>query len=278
MLIIGIIVAGITQSSRLISAFRLSSAKSQTQSSPVNSIKDLAVWYETSSDASFIATEADNNTKISYWYDINPQSTTKNHASQGTSGNQPKYYTNAMNGLPVIRFDGSATYLGWDGTILAVTNYTIFVVEQRTATGAQYNHIIGGSSTTVNTNFQFGYYTSAPTYNFHVAHYGVYTSYTELYYAIGNYTTTTPRIHTARLEGGVKSEYWLNGGTTPENSGVTYSQLASNAGSTVGRDTGNGGYYTGDLAEIIIFTRALKTEERQAIETYLAKKYNITIS
>ena len=43
-LIIGILVAGVTQSSRLVSQFRLISARNITLSSPVPTIKNLAYW------------------------------------------------------------------------------------------------------------------------------------------------------------------------------------------------------------------------------------------
>jgi len=42
-LIIGILVAGVTQSSRLVTQFRLLSARNMTQSSPVPTIKDLLI-------------------------------------------------------------------------------------------------------------------------------------------------------------------------------------------------------------------------------------------
>lgn len=279
-LIVGIVVAGVTQASRLVSAFKLSSARNITQSSPVNSIKDLAVWYETSMEASFNSSEADDITKISYWYDINPQSSTKNNAVQLTSGNQPSYIRNGINSLPVIRFtSANSTFMTYDGTILAGTNYTFFVVEQRTSGSPAYNHIIGGTGSSNNANFQMGYYSANPTYNFTFAHWGISSTYTDVSYAIGAYSTTTPRMHTGRLESGVSSSYWLNGGTSADATGAAYVQLTSNAGSAIGRNAGAGGYYfQGDIAELIIFTRALKTEERQAIETYLSKKYNITIS
>ena len=51
--------------------------------------------------------------------------------------------------------------------------------------------------------------------------------------------------------------------------------LISNAGASLGIPTGS---YDGDLAEVIIFARDLKTEEREAIESYLSKKYNIGIT
>ena len=36
-------------------------------------------------------------------------------------------------------------------------------------------------------------------------------------------------------------------------------------------------FYKGDIAEIIFFARALKTEERQSVETYLGKKWGIVV-
>ncbi|MFM7620236.1 MAG: prepilin-type N-terminal cleavage/methylation domain-containing protein [Alphaproteobacteria bacterium] len=52
-LIIGILVAGVTQSSRLIRQMALSSARALTQSSPVPSIAGLVSWYEPTSEKSF---------------------------------------------------------------------------------------------------------------------------------------------------------------------------------------------------------------------------------
>jgi prepilin-type N-terminal cleavage/methylation domain-containing protein len=44
-LIIGILVAGITQSSRLVSMMKIQSARSLTINSPVASIKGLTIWF-----------------------------------------------------------------------------------------------------------------------------------------------------------------------------------------------------------------------------------------
>jgi len=63
-LIIGILVAGVTSSSRLIKRIKIATAQNITQSSPVSSIKDLAVWYETSLDKSFIDAEESDGTPI----------------------------------------------------------------------------------------------------------------------------------------------------------------------------------------------------------------------
>lgn len=81
-LIIGILVAGVTQSSRLIRKMSLATAQSLTRSSPVNSIKDIVGWWETCLDESFGGTQPEEDQNggtdgISTWYDLNPQSSYK---------------------------------------------------------------------------------------------------------------------------------------------------------------------------------------------------------
>ena len=58
-----------------------------------------------------------NSSAISTWYDINPQATTSNNATQ-----------NGISSLrPVYNFSGSSTYMNFNGTDLAQTNYTISI-------------------------------------------------------------------------------------------------------------------------------------------------------
>ena len=66
-LIISILVAGVTQSSRLVRMMRLSSAVQITNSSDVNSINDIVFWLEPTKDFAFgVGTNAsfDFNTNI----------------------------------------------------------------------------------------------------------------------------------------------------------------------------------------------------------------------
>ena len=84
-LIIGILIAGITQSSRLIRAMKIQSARSLTLSSPVPSFKGITLWLESTLDESFDSTEAQDQLQISTWKDINPQSSYKNNATQSNA-------------------------------------------------------------------------------------------------------------------------------------------------------------------------------------------------
>lgn len=103
-LIIGILVAGVTQSSRLINAMRLQTFRSLTLNSPVSSINGLVLWLETTLEKSFDPIQASNGSEISTWFDINPQTTTPLNATQATTGRKPTY--NSVGNIPVITFNG----------------------------------------------------------------------------------------------------------------------------------------------------------------------------
>ena len=111
-LVIGILIAGITQSTRLVKESGLMSARSLTQSSPVAGIKDLMSWHETSLKTSFDSDAQIDGSTIATWYDNGKQSTTQNSAIQGTISLRPLFKEYIFDGaIPAVRFDGLDDYL-----------------------------------------------------------------------------------------------------------------------------------------------------------------------
>jgi len=273
-LIIGILVAGVTQSSRLVSKMRLQTAQNLTNSSPVPSIKDLQLWLETSLERSFNDAEEQDATDITVWYDNNIQSSNKNNALPPATVNRPKFYENVFNGsIPGIRFDGTNDYLTYDASSLINSSYTFIVVEQRRSAGNNIYFIGGTTSSGTNGNFHMGYSNST---TIRVGQYGV-AGVNFFDYSIPAYTSPNPIMHTFIHSNVDGKKYWVNGGNTPEATSANNSPLTAYTIPVIGQAE-NTLFYSGDIAEIIIFSRALKTEERQSIESYLSKKYNIKIS
>jgi prepilin-type N-terminal cleavage/methylation domain-containing protein len=140
-LVIGILIAGITQSSRLVKESGLMSARSLTQSSPVSGIKDLMSWHETSLKTSFDSNAQIDGSTISTWYDNGKQSTTQNNAIQiGVDDLKPLFKEYIFDGaIPAVRFDGSNDYLSISREISE--DFTIITVFKTTggATGAVTN-------------------------------------------------------------------------------------------------------------------------------------------
>lgn len=153
------------------------------------------------------------------------------------------------------------------------TNYTVFVVEKRSSSAGD-NFFFASTGDQTYGNLHLGYFDDT------TIRFGNYAY--DIDYTAEAYSSPIPRMHTFRFSTTNGKDYWLNGGTTADSSDASQTlPLSSNTGSALGRAifaAGDINYFNGDIAEVIIFLRALQVEERQNIETYLSKKYNITIS
>ena len=143
-LIIGILVAGVTQSSRLVAQMKLASAQSITRSADISSIRDLVFWAETSLENSITnsagSLQIEDGNSISSWNDINPQISAKINVTQATTANQPTYKALGINGLPSLSFNGSSQILlNTSTTPLPASdkNYSLIIVWRANSAVAQ---------------------------------------------------------------------------------------------------------------------------------------------
>ena len=267
-LIIGIIIAGVTQGSRLVKFAKVNTEATQTKSAPVASVAGLVSWFETTLPNSF-SEDVGNDDAIAEWLDISPQSSSKNNASQSTSASQPLYIDSGINGLPALRFDGVDDVLTAGGIVSGLSDYTDVFVEERAAStsgpmmGASPGLTLGyaGDDTSVLVYHSNGYNDLTP-------------------YTVDAYSSPTPRImcftNKVTSDTSGDSDLYING----FDMGVAGRLLqGENSSYSIGYGpVGSGVYYQGYIGEIIIFNRQLKTEERKAIESYLAKKWKVTLS
>jgi prepilin-type N-terminal cleavage/methylation domain-containing protein len=77
LMIIGILVAGISQSKKLIAQTRINTARANTLSSPILSTQGLIFWLETVLEKSFLESEQEDLAPISKWLDLNTSQTIK---------------------------------------------------------------------------------------------------------------------------------------------------------------------------------------------------------
>ncbi|MBU6339371.1 MAG: hypothetical protein KGQ36_05335 [Rickettsiales bacterium] len=286
-LVIGILIAGVIEGRNLLQKSSLNSARALTKSSPVGSIKDLLLWYETSLEESFPSNTKDGTT-ITTWYDINPQSTAiKNNATPYISSTST-FTENVFGGIPGVFLKCDAypvsycSSLKHDSTSLVGSPFTIFVVEKKLLypiSGDLPNvsgYIISGAGNTSYQSLALSYNTSTGAVSA-----GLRGQITNAYSNV-EVSNLVPVMHTIMLNSSYLTKYWANGGVSADStkSGTTFLQ---NNPSNIVR-IGNYFYnderyaYTGYIAEYIVYTRALKDEERQAVEKYLSQKYNITIT
>ena len=273
-LVIGILIAGVTQGSRLVRESRLSTAKTISISSPVSSVKDLVLWLDATSNDGFDESLEDGD-RVQNWYDINPQKTPNVVATQSTEANRPYYVEKGINGLPSLRFQRSSNlYLtvadDYDGDS---ENTTIFVVWEPNVSDTYEMTIIskwaGGSN----------------NYPYTVRSHGTISGYRFAAYDISNnpssnHTTKlrqngVPDIITGVKKDGQNLQIYISGDAgdvATDTSGTTVSDTDLHIGCRIDKTT----CVDGLIGEIIVFNRALKNSERLDIEDYLRKKWKVT--
>lgn len=283
LLIIGILIAGVTQSSRLIAQMKLSSARSLTEGSPVPSIKGLTLWLETTSERAFDVELEDGVIMPdgAKWLDRNLQSSQKADASSNTP---PIYVASCINSLPCLQFDASASSgLDISQTLGRPEQISVFMVIKTptdlTPASGDHGMLISTASTfdAGNSPFQIRQTATALDYSF-------FTS-VENAVSIGGVTSVVNTTYIlGYLDNGYNISYGYKiGSDTP---GVVSNEDANdhevqkvkdlNQGLNIGHHAGDS-YLNGFISEIIIYNRYLKNEERISVLTYLAKKYGLRI-
>jgi hypothetical protein len=225
---------------------------------PTNNVPSCILWLD-AYDASTLGMV---DTNLVQWTD---KSGFGNYATN--SANYPT--TNIDSAIPVNAYGGqhAVSFLGnnWLQTSLdSITNdpngYTIFVVDVAKAITGN-NYFLGSDFNNVDATLHFGY-RSANTFT--AAQYADDLNWV----APGNFSFSTPRLWTVRVDSSASRQIFLNG-VQRANSGV--SLVGALINSTVGR--GNGGIYNGDLSEVIVYNRGLSDDERTSVEQYLTHKW-----
>ena len=261
-LIIGILIAAVATANILIKKSRISTAQALTISSPINGIKDSALWLESGLNTSFQDSESSDKSPINSWYD-NRSSANKVLVSAVGTG---PVYSNSINSIHAVKFEGSSVnYLKIpDASFLNNTDYTIFVLENRLSASGD-NYFIGNNSSASEQKLILGYSldqqvihsqaSGAVAYNANIVSYA---------------SSSKPRIFSFVSDSSSGKKIYINGVLAAQNSDI--STLSGVTELVIGKG------YSGEIGEIAIFTRALKGEERRSIEDYIGKKWSSKIN
>ncbi|MDY0170251.1 MAG: autotransporter-associated beta strand repeat-containing protein [Thermoguttaceae bacterium] len=217
-------------------------------------VTGAALWLDASDSASLTLT---GNT-VAQW---NDRSGNNRHAVAAGS-TQPLATTSALvHDLGVVRFDGTSQWLSVDLTFLADSEYTIFAVEGHTNNRNQ-NYFLGTAPPETNKGLHTGYRNNT---NYTLAQHA-----NDLDHPVPGYTTQEFRVWTALLDYDFGHAIHLNGADPVANTNKV--PLITAGDGRIGRGQRDQMFH-GDLGEIVIFDRALTTDERQAVEGYLRGKW-----
>lgn len=270
--VVGLLISAIAQGGRAIIEARKSSAAKLTLTSPAAEIDNMVLWLETTSDKSFDAAEAKNNKSVSTWHDINPTAgTIKSDATQISESEQPTYTSDVFTSLPLLKFDGVNDYMDLPDKTIPYGNssYTVFFVSKtNTLTRGT---VLCTYSSTENTSNCFRYTIDSYIINYWWAN--------DLSSYSGSVSTNKLQIFSFVYDNTVGRKVYIDGisksdllATTNRNSATTPNYISNPAGLNSNVTT-----LDGYIGEIIVYDRALTTQERQDIEKYLGKKWGIKI-
>jgi prepilin-type N-terminal cleavage/methylation domain-containing protein len=288
-LVVGILVAGVFSSSRLVSNSRIKTAQTLTQSSPVAGIKGLSLWLETTSSNSFVAGVEDGD-DITTWNDINPQTTQKFFALRSISDSTLEYRENdndSIGHLPSLYFSGSVNQIltlctNSDISQISSTKtplvtpfnaYTFFVVVKKIGAETGANGILYNGKPSYPRNGWGGLFSSDEGPQTYI----LYSSNNN--FGMEPVLNDASYILTASYDGnGIYSAY--NAGSpmtmpsieTPAIENIPTTEMVIGAYSNIDFP------WKGYISEIIVYNRAIKKEERESVESYLSRKYSIPVS
>ncbi len=205
--------------------------------------------------------DLDDGDPVETWQDLSSQG---NHATQATPAYRPTYRANILNGRPVVRFDGSGTFMLVPPMLdPAQHNWSFFAVVTPAATVDQdIWQQLDGTTGPGRVNVSIRTVAAATQYS-------SFLGGSQRPSGIG-VVSTRSNLVTQTWDGTTLA--WWGDGTV----GSTHTPTAepANGGYHIGVNKGiTGNWLHGDIAEILIYDRALTNEEREQVEQYLGVKW-----
>jgi hypothetical protein len=217
------------------------------------SVKDgLILWLDSSDDSSFSYSSG---TLVSQWRD---KSGLNNHANQSTAANQPTR-NSSTNSRKTVTFDGTNDFLDGTSTLALANGYTAFTIVKSSATGER----------DILTSSPFAL--SADIYLYQRASDGRLGNWPTVYTSNVISLSTWYLLSVAVSSAGSETLY-LNGSSQTSSS----RSITNTRGYRVAANSSGSEYWSGEIAEIIVFNRQLTTTELNLVHTYLGQKWGIS--
>jgi alpha-tubulin suppressor-like RCC1 family protein len=208
------------------------------------------------------------------------ESVLQKNATQASASNQPQLVTNAINGHSVVRFAGAGsqylTVATNDSPISGATDFTLVIVFQTTIPGLvsslfyQNTGLLGGEQPFTVADWALGLNGSQLGAGLGAGNAGC-GSDVSLYG--GNVTDGKPHI-ALYARSGIAVRLYVDGVIVAEQTSLC-TAARGNYSFQIGAMTTTTGFYTGDIAEIQLYNRALAAWEIVSLDKVLAATYGM---
>ena len=234
---------------------------------PANVLVDLESWYAADKAAYFVPSHPADGETFTQWVD--GSNFAHNANSIGGATTRASYQTGELNTLAVVRFDGNdGLSVNPYASLSSSTALTVFVVMKMSSTTGNPRIFATTAGAT-----ELYYDSTAGAFAVKAAG-GTGTS------TVAN-DTSTFHIHTFAFDGSqttnadsLKYRYDKTADTLSFAGTVGNTLSAGNITLFIGNVNG-ANFYTGDIAEFLIFTKALTTVQIQNVENYLSTKWGL---
>ena len=262
--IIGLLIAGVVGSKHIIKKARINAAQAITRSSPINSIAGNKLWLDTALAEVSLGGASSTGDAINSWQN---NANNQNPITVSRVGSGPTY-SNSINSIQAIKFDSNSAsnHLEIENPeFLNDTDYTIMITEKRMGTNSGGGNYLLNSST----GFAIGYQSGTSIIQTHgeaasAANQSSVESLTEY--------QNKPRVIMFTHSSDEGNKIYINGTLANEDSSSAAKTHLTGLSSSARLKIGNN--YNGEIGEIAIFDKALKTVDRKVVEDYATDKWN----
>ena len=273
-IIVGILLAGISQVFEMISEASLKSARTLSKASRITRTDDLSLWLDATSDKAFDK-EKDDNTTVSIWKDTNPKSTSPASSSTSSASLYPSYILSAISSLPAVRFKKTSASVGNCITIPSqsfINNSEDFTLYLTYSPITLDDGVIIEKNNATATTSPFSLELNSGFYKFSVKD----SSNTISVNGARQAKINTPNLIRLSRTKGSQIEISINGVSSSQNDTLTSSTF-NDAELAIGCRNGAtpANFINGDVGEVSFFNRNLSVKEKSDIEEYLYKKWKM---
>ncbi len=288
-LIIGVLVAAIVKGQNLFKSIQISTARSVTNSSSVNSITGLKLWLEPVMEKSVTSTSiASGGDTADYgaltagsgsWNDI--RVTVNTNKINLTAAGTVTYVEDGISGLPSLSFNGTnSAFTSTSAPLLAKdSTYSIAVVWRANTGGGSGGTLFSQGGTGTNSLADITLVASGLEFNSgaNKTSSGVAVATNSAYVTI----VTVNNDNTSNVTIYNNSNTGVN---TPTTDGLTNDNTTLSLGSNnvaIGKSlitTPAQYFFSGLVSEVIVFDKVLSSSEIAEVSSYLGQKYSIKIN
>ena len=273
-IVIGVLIAGISQAMEMFAEASLKSSRNLSKSSRIGRVDDLTIWLDAASEKAFDNEKGDASA-VSIWKDANPKSNLAISSTSSSASLYPSYSLSAINSLPAVSFKKTSSSVGNCVTVPSESfvnsseDFTLYLIYNPKSLD---DGIIIEKNNASATTFPFSLELSSGYYKFSVKNSTETISVT---------SPKQPKIKTpnlirlSRIKGS-QIEIVIDGVSTTQADTLTSSTL-NNAELAIGCRNGAtpANFVSGDIGETAFYNRNINVKEKAEIEEYLYKKWKM---